>query len=197
MRDDELEKLLQAGLQSYGKAEPLSGLEERVLRRVQEEHPPRRWVWVRWATASACACVLVAVVGYKSITPIPHKPVEPAQSGIAKVEQGSKPSELVSTSTSDEPIPPAVHRRETKTVEAKQNKAAAALPKLDVFPIPHSLTPEERAMLQFVNQDPKAAKEVLAQIGAGSPEQIQIAQIQIEPLKIGGSQQEETNAKDQ
>ena len=52
-------------------------------------------------------------------------------------------------------------------------------------------------MLQFVTQDPKAAKEVLAQIRAGSPEQIQIAQIQIEPLQIGGTQQEETNAKDQ
>ena len=88
MRDDELEKLLQAGLESYGKAEPLSGLEERVLRRVQEKPAGHRWLWVRWATATACACLLVAVVGYKSITPLPHKPAEPVQHATAKTGQG-------------------------------------------------------------------------------------------------------------
>ena len=196
MRDDELEKLLQAGLESYGKAEPLSGLEERVLRRVQERHASNRWLWLRWATATACACLLVAVVvGHKSITPLPHKPVETVQHATAQGGQGS--TEVASTATPDKPMPPVVHRREARTATAKQDKPnEAALPKLDVFPIPHSLTPEERAMLQFVTQDPKAAKEVLAQIRAGSPEQIQIAQIQIKPLEIGGTQQEETNAKD-
>jgi len=204
MRDDELETLLQAGLDSYGKAEPLSGMEDRVLRRVQERHTARRRVWVRWAVATACACLLVAVVEKKGIWPVPPRPAQPVQSATANTGQGQGPIKVVSQTAPQEtaksivPTLPAEHRGRTADAAARQSRSdEGALPKLDVFPTPQSLTPEERAMLQFVTQDPKAAEEVVTTIRSGSPEQIQIAKIQIEPLEIGGTQQEETNAKDQ
>src|SRR5438105_2643780 len=61
-RDRKLEGLLDSALAQYGAAEPLHGIEERVLGRLHAERSSRAW-WI-WGgvTAAALAAVIVVVV---------------------------------------------------------------------------------------------------------------------------------------
>ena len=60
-RSKKLDELLDAALASYGAAEPLRGIEERVLNRLRGEEARRPW-WMWSAVAAAAAAAVVAVV---------------------------------------------------------------------------------------------------------------------------------------
>src|SRR3954465_14849748 len=57
-RDKQLDKLLDGALANYGTAEPLRGLEERVLGRLEGERSRRPW-WMWAAVTVAAMAVLV------------------------------------------------------------------------------------------------------------------------------------------
>src|SRR5271169_5365271 len=61
--NDEVDPILDDALAEYRDAEPLAGLEERVLRRLETTGEPARSPWWRWSTALACAA-LVAIAAW-------------------------------------------------------------------------------------------------------------------------------------
>jgi hypothetical protein len=207
MQSDELERLLQAGLKNYGDAEPLSGLEERVLRRMQERRAGRGWVWFRWATVTVCACLLLAVVfGNRADWPVRDRLTHGVQSTAADAARGRTPRADVNQTAPEksrriEPGGPelhAIHERSGKSLAVKQiEPRPERLPKLEMFPTPQPLSAEESALVEFVNQHPKEVQQ-LVDAERRSSEPIQIAAIHIEPLTMDGPRQEgEKNAKEQ
>src|SRR5579884_2289713 len=60
--NDKLDTLLDHALREYREAEPLAGMEARILQRIAAQVEPRsrRWTWIL-ATAAAAAVVVVAL----------------------------------------------------------------------------------------------------------------------------------------
>ncbi len=210
MQSDDLDKLLQEGLESYCDAEPLAGLEERVLRHVRDKRTVIRWTWFGWAAATACASLLLAVIfGNFGGWPLDSRLTKGVHSTTAdgplsselRVDRGSA-AEKTAPHISNEvaanvPQRQAVHAHGGRgLVSLKRKTRREELPKLEVFPTPHPLSPEERALVEFVNQHPTEAAQ-LVDAERRSSEPIQIAAIHIEPLNTDGPQQEEEkNAND-
>ena len=57
--NDEFDKVLDDALSEYREAEPLAGLEDRVLQRLQLQTEQRRKLWWRWSAIAAAAAALI------------------------------------------------------------------------------------------------------------------------------------------
>ena len=159
---DELDNLIDGALSTYSAAEPLAGLEQRVLDRVRlAEARRRRW---RWGLVMAVPAVAAAV--FVILAPRP-KPEPPPVAAVA-------PPAIV-LPTGPEPIAPKPRRIVRKP----------ELPKRNLFPTMSPLTREERLLVQLAQSNPELllAKPV---------DEIEIKPIEIAPLQIDGPQQGET-----
>ena len=61
--NDEFDRIMSDALSEYREAEPLAGLEDRVLRRVQQQSGRQR-LWWRWSFAAGLAVALLAVAAW-------------------------------------------------------------------------------------------------------------------------------------
>jgi hypothetical protein len=167
----ELDRTIDSALAAYSDAEPLAGLEERVLYRVREAEAGRRRVF-GWAIALVAAATLVVPV---VVVRAPrHTESKTYVVGIPAIKQ----SVPVSAETRV-----AVKQR-TKSHAARKRR----LPKEEHFPAPAPMTGEERALLAFVRQNPVDAQQLLAELQKRSDEPIDIQPIQIPPLQSDGGQ---------
>jgi len=125
---DAIERVMDAALARCVSAEPLAGLEQRVLQRMRFDRARRRLAWWAWALATAGLAV-VAVVWMRT-TPesltVPMFAPQAPEIAAARVA----------------PRPP---RR-------------LAVPRRREFPTPRPLTPEERALAALVTQSPDVAR---------------------------------------
>jgi hypothetical protein len=162
---DELDRLIDSVLVGYVDAEPLAGLEQRVLERVRLAHVGRRSrVWWGWTLAAVATAAAVLVIAERP------RPVRPL------VGQSFRPAELL-------PRAPAQNLRQAERPAPQKQKARNLatqnrLPKRDQFPTPAPLTAEERALIQLAGFDSP---------GLQSPAElspIEIAPIEIAPLRI-------------
>jgi hypothetical protein len=167
---DTLDHMLDDALARYSGAEPLAGLEERVLHRVRAGEITRRRP-VGWAVAFALAAalLLVAIITKTPRNPAP-KPRDTARAEIPVIVE--------------QPRIASQHRR--SRVVAR--RAPSPLPKQEQFPGPAPLTAEERALRNFVERDPAQAQQVFAQLRKRTNDPIEIQPIQIAPLRINGAQ---------
>ena len=152
MEDRELDQLLAEALQ----AEPLAGLEQRVLARL----PSRKrawWWWVPGLVAAGLAVIAVVV----EMQPEESLPLRPP------------PVPLVVYLPRPPTHPPPARRR-------------AKLEKQSQFPTPRPLSAEERALLAFLHQDPEGAGEALRDMRKRSEAPIEIEPIHIPPLLSEG-----------
>lgn len=162
---DELDKLIDAALAGYSTAEPLEGLEGRIVRRVRaaEADRKRRPAWGVAIPAMAAAMLLVWALR-------PPKPAVPAAEVVkqppARVEIAPAPKIVA--------VAPRVRQR---TVRARKE-----LPKRNVFPASAPLTTEERLLVQLARSHPEA---LAGQVSG----EIEIKPIEIAPLQIDGSQE--------
>lgn len=174
--NDELDRMIDGALASYSGAEPLAGLEERVLNRVRvaEAERPRLRLW-RWVLVGSvlAALVVVAIVLRTQRNPAPKT------NDIARVETLAP---LVQTPAREAPRVAPTRRGVGKVFQPKR------LPKLEQFPAPAPLTAEERALLAFVERSPKDAQQAFADLQKRTNERIEIEAIQIPPLQIDGAQ---------
>src|ERR1035441_543655 len=161
MRDDDLDHALDGALDGavvrFSSAEPLTGLEQRVLNRVHAERAvPHvgRFRFGRWAPAVGVA----VVAGMVMAAVLWDKPVPPPP----PVGQDSRP------------VPQQAQTRVTPAGFRKKNGQARS-------PVP--LTSEERALLALVARAPDQAREALLDLQRRSTEPIQVAEIRIEPLR--------------
>ena len=166
---DKLDRLIDGALASYSDAEPLAGLEARVVNRVRLAGARRR-IFARGVGLAVAASVVVLWIVVRT----EQRRVVPRPREVARV-------------TSVAPPVPAIQRavRIPAWVRAKRPKA---LPKLEKFPAPEPMTAEERAFVALVKRDPTEAQEIFADLRKRADAPIEIQPIQIPPLQSDGAQ---------
>jgi hypothetical protein len=172
--DREFDALLDDALREYRNAEPLAGLEHRVLERLSAQSAARRQSWLRWSLAAACAAALV-VAAWISSRPLPP----PSQVGQASSRPNlptpaKAPADApVAEAKAHQPTRPATLR--SSSVEASPRVAAHRVVP-PVFPLPTPLTEQERAFMASLQGNSEQA------LGSEAGANVEIAAIQIKPL---------------
>jgi hypothetical protein len=152
-REQKLEALLGAALAQYGEAEPLSGLEERVLDRMHSAPQRRAW-WMWGAVLAAVAAVVVAVVM--------TRPAEQKPAPVTVQQAPKQPPAVVTPPVAPVQAAQVPRRAAPRHVVPQQVAKAEPLPKRDVFPTPAPPDEQARLLVRYLRATPRA--EVLAQI---------------------------------
>ena len=175
---NDFDRVIDEALGAYGVAD--SGLERRALARIAAEHAPVPWrgrsLWA--AFLAAAACLLIAMVlmhGRPASAPQANRIGPPAPHEVPK-----------ETARVESPATQRVGRlrRVARPARTAGEPAAAALPKLEVFPTPRPLSPAERVLVEFAAHAPAPERRsfLAAQTQAGAP--IHLAEIRINSLHI-------------
>ena len=173
---DRLDRMIDAALTGYSAAEPLDGLEERVLNKAFAQRPRVTGWWIGWAAATLAAALLLALG-------VAHWPNRTAATVHATPESRREVAILPPLSESPREEAP------RRTIPARRKPVSRAdLPKMPVFPTPSPLSDTERALLRFASLHPNEARNAGAWLQAGPPKEIVIDPIEIPPLKSDGEQ---------
>ena len=187
--EDEFDNLLDHALSEYRDAEPLAGIEDRILARLHQRETTRQRFGWRWAIAFSCAALAVIVVGITLGGPLrqllagwggAHKPASPKQTVAAQKPVAPPPATQENPTRNIHRVP--------RTPSVPIEVAATPEPMPAQFPMPTQLTPEERAFMAALQKDSAA-------MPAASDEPITIAEIEIKPLSRGGSSSEISGEK--
>ncbi|MGA8027577.1 MAG: hypothetical protein WB992_10545 [Bryobacteraceae bacterium] len=166
-KGDALEIILDHALHAYSQAEPLAGLEERILNRTRAAKVERDAGYARpFATASLALllCLSAFVLLRPGHTPGPK---------ISPVAANRKPTV------------PRLHLAVQPHLAARSRRRPRVLPKQEQFPTPEPLSAEERILARFVDRDPnEAAKSFASLRNVDAP--IAIPPLQITPLQADG-----------
>jgi len=164
---DELDQLIDTALAGYSDAEPLAGLDQRVLERVRlVEAGRRKRVW--WGLAVAVAAVAAVVI----VSVAPNQRPRQLMGQAFQPAAGHPPGEPAESPRRAERLAPQRHRKPAA------HNAARILPKHDRFPTPAPLTAEERALVQLSRFDAGTVR------APADLRPIEIAPIEIQPLRI-------------
>jgi predicted outer membrane lipoprotein len=178
--NDNLDRILEEAMREYRDAEPLSGMEDRILRRIAASPQPsvRRWAWILAISAAAAVIVIAVWLGLSE---------RRQQQRVAK--QVTQPLNQAPTSTegSIAPVPhPSGREAEVGWAEAKRlsvkrskqpGESVWTKPTRRQFPTPAPLTSEEHALLALARTYPNA---LLARPNDAG--KLSIAPIEIKPL---------------
>jgi hypothetical protein len=153
----EVEQWLDAALGQYGKVEPRTGLESRVLANLQSERnriaPKRRRWWAVGTVAVAVAIVAAVWFGEGSIPRIPPRTMETSTVTHRDNARVSRPS--IHPSQVDrrpqEPPPPRLAKR------PNHDFAPVKAPKLEQFPSPSPMNEQEKMLARYVQEFPQRA----------------------------------------
>jgi hypothetical protein len=156
---DELDKLIDGALSTYSTAEPLAGLEQRILNRARARRA--RWPWLLAAVAVAAAILIAVQVRKPESTPF--------------VALAPPPAPVVAPVMPARPLTPSRDRK------GAVPHVARTLPKRQVFPTETPLTHEERLLVQLAESHPQ-------ELVIRPADQIEIKPIEIAPLQIDGRQ---------
>ncbi len=183
--EDRLDRMLESSLSSYGDPGLDSGLAERVLTRISSERnsdrsaPRRRSRFLLWAALPAAACLLLTFLLVR-----PAGPGATHQSASLPQPAGreSKGPAIANITSAQRTLPIARHRTQPRPAPAVAKSGAR--PKLDVFPLPQPLSPEEQALYAFATQVPEKQRQAIldAQKNDGAP--LNISTVYIQPLEI-------------
>ncbi|HZD30528.1 MAG TPA: hypothetical protein VE779_02605 [Candidatus Angelobacter sp.] len=181
--DNELDALLHDALNEYRGAEPLAGMEERVLQRLALHSSQHRHRWLRWSLVAACTVALVVAVwiasrpGRPTADRVQQASAEPSVETPAKVAVEAPVAEAKAKQSIRRPT---AHLGSATVAEgAPQIAASPAMPAQ--FPTPTPLTAQERAFMTAMQKVPDVMPG-----GSRADNEITIAKIEIKPLAIGG-----------
>jgi hypothetical protein len=181
--NDELDQVLEDALAEYREAEPLAGLEDRVLQRVKSQAERARRPWWQWNAIAAAAAVLAiaAWIGFggrarhEAPAPVAQKQILPAGSYPRAKDTRIAKEPSTDKSVAAAKIVPSRIARASAPAQATAQSATVR----DHFPSPAPLMPEERMLLALAQTHP----EFLRELSRDDDEQeISIAPIQIKPL---------------
>jgi hypothetical protein len=151
--DAALDRALDAALVKYSAVEPRAGLDERILAnlRIERMRVPER-AWWRWGVVAAVAAVIIVTVAlaWKSGRPIQQQIVQQApaqQSPRQSPPQVEADDQHVGVGS---PTTPKRQPRVRHSQPVVTTVAAAANPKLYVFPSPQPLSEQERILMSYV-----------------------------------------------
>jgi hypothetical protein len=196
---DELDRLLDSALSTYGDPEAGSGanpdgadsnLERRILARIAGARlgsarisPAPRLRWLPWALGlTAAACLIFLWVATVKMHKLPSGAAERERQASQTPDRAFQaPTPLRRSASNPKVAGPEAKVHSTTVASAAK---AAPLPKLDVFPTPEPLTPEEQALAAIVVHTPTSELEALmaAQEQEDTP-QIRIAAIEVKPFE--------------
>lgn len=190
--NDEFDQVLDDALAEYREAEPLAGLEDRVLQRLRFETERRRKLRWRWSAITAVAAGLTVAawigLGYRvrpemasSSAAQKHSPPIERQPRTAETRVANEQSTSKRLAGSN-----AVSPRAYVPVQAQFTGTEPA-PMPERFPSPAPLKPEERMLLALATTHPEILMDK-----PDDDKEIVIAPINIKPLvdETGGDQGE-------
>ena len=184
--DNRLDLVINEALASYGDPGPDSELPARMAGRIaaciaSEPTPKPRGRRLLWAVAlPAAACVTLMVFVHPGPRITRPRVIQSNQAGrlgrLAVAARGAQAQPA--------PRVAAAERAKARAPRLRAEVAAAAqsLPKLDVFPTPQPLTPQERALAVYVAQMPEPEQRALAQ-SEQDPVPLTVASIHTLPLE--------------
>lgn len=173
----ELERILEDGISSYPDAEPLAGLEERIVARVRTIRISRHsGIGLRSILVMALAGFILVVSALFFLRR--NQPQRTVLTAETRPSNFDKPPvrEQIEERPSGNSKPP-------RQTEATHRKRVRSLPKQESFPTPALVTPEERSLRALVTNYPDEAVRAFASLRQRSDEPIQIAPIVIPPLQ--------------
>ena len=175
---DQFDELFNHALSEYRHAEPLSGLEDRVLRRLespQKQYSTSRQFMRLGAFATSAALLLFAtfLVIPSHRLQVPREQASSTSPAPAAVQPSATPVENSPVATARRPEPQTSMRPKSSAV---QSLAATSSP-VQAFPTPVRMTSEEHALVAVATAHP----DVL-QASVREDELITIAPVVIKPL---------------
>lgn len=187
-KEREVDQWLDAALNQYGKTEPRTGLESRVLASLQAERnrmaSRRRWWW--WAAGTVTALAVILVAAWIGESGRGRKPVNTARTSTTP--SGEVPGSIQPLSAPRVTHPakgyPAIQEAERRpTNRLLRDLAASSAPKLDQFPSRRKLSEEESLLVRRLNE--QSDKEALLESTATRAEvDLSIDSLEIRPLQI-------------
>jgi len=179
--NEELDRTLDQALNEYRDAEPLAGMEDRILRRIaaRPETNSRRWMWV-FAAAAAAAMIVIAL--WLGLRERPHQQLvatnvaQPAKQATTSTSQGEKLNTQAMRSQRTTPVKTASRGRSSAIAP---QLARVVSPKLAPrqFPTRTPMSAEEHALLALARTHPDALPAQADDANA-----LSIAPIEIKPL---------------
>jgi len=174
-REPDVDKWLDGALSQYCNAEPRTGLESRVLAKLEAEQnrlaSRRRWWWAL-GSATALAAMVLAVWFWQN-----GREVRPGSTaGISTTThpgdaQGSiEPGPVPKIAHPPRSYPPKQVAMRRPASRPLRNLTVASTPKLDQFPSPRPLSEQEKILVSYVAQYPEKAA-LVAQAQAEALEQ--------------------------
>jgi len=152
-RERVVDQWLEEELRRYGKAEPRSGLEMRVLASLHAEKDRiaarRRWWWAAGMMGATAAVIAVVWFGHADRA---HRPA--GASIAAHHENAGAPPQSISKPPVVKQTARAAQRRGMRQTA---REAQVAPPKLDQFPAPAPLNEQEQLLARYVREFPQKA----------------------------------------
>jgi hypothetical protein len=179
MRDnDEFDRMLHAALSTYADPGPDSGLERRILARIDvASRPGLRRNWILGALALPAAACLVFLMTLPKTQPVQSvHTTEPHPLSLPAPAAHGAPRIALSA------VPPLRSRRPVRIqsqATAQDAVRTGSLPKRDVFPSPQPLTPGERALAEFATQVPMVQRQAILQAQMQDEKPLRIAELDI------------------
>ncbi|MGO9346956.1 MAG: hypothetical protein ACLPZJ_11305 [Terriglobales bacterium] len=192
----EVDRWLESALSQYGKAEPRTGLESRVLASLQAERKriasQGRW-W--WAAGTVTALAVILVAAWIGESDRERKPVNTAGTSTTPTEEfrGSiqpVPALRMAHPANGYPASPVAKRG--VVIHPLRDLAASSAPKLEQFPSPRNLSKKESLLVRRLNE--QTQKEALLETTATRAEvDLSIDSLEIRPLQIPDIEISESN----
>lgn len=193
--EGELDRLLDNALVTYREAEPLAGMEDRVLQRMRLRGERRRAFWWQWkiatATLAVAALAFVVWIGKHNRVSRPVAQPHVAQENVAPLTPGPKAQKVQAGAARPLAGHPSGKKTASRSVAGYAGTAVVAeehVPVSERFPTPAPLNRNERALLALSRTTPEVLREL-----PQSDEEISIAPITIKPLADAGSDDQGDN----
>ena len=157
---DELDSIVNGALSQYADAEPLAGIEQRVLNRVRSANTRHQTSKILgWVAACPIVLAVVFIVIARWI---------PAVTPPAKIISASLPH-----------VGPPAH-----ALAIARRPAPEAQRRLRPKPLHPFISPEERMLLALVRSHPAESQQLFAEISRRGEEPVEVHEIEIAPLQI-------------
>jgi hypothetical protein len=187
--NDEFDQILDDALAEYREAEPLTGLEDRVLQRLRLQAESHRKVWLRWSAIAAVAASLaiVAWIGLRDRSEVVAPSVVLKQSPSIEAQSRTAVIRAANEQPASKRLPRwnAVSQRAPLSAQA-QPVGTEHAPMGEQFPSPAALQPEERMLLALAATHPGILMDK-----PDDDKEIVISLIDIKPLVETGEHQGE------
>jgi RNA polymerase sigma-70 factor (ECF subfamily) len=157
------------GIASYCDAEPLVGMDERILSRIRTAQTPRLG-FKRWCVGFGLAGLTFAGLIWVR-TPHDHR----ISVAVPMLEKAAA-------------VPSVEPLRVTRVSKPRHKRELNVLPKLGVFPTPVPPTPQERLLAAMISRDPVKTVQTLSILQNKAAEPVEISLIDIPPLSSSDDQ---------